>query len=87
MLNEHHHSRIVIAVNERGRRIGERHHNATISDETVQALRDRHEEDGAGYKQLCREFGMTLTTVRKICCYQRRAQTPARWKTVRVAHG
>jgi hypothetical protein len=25
--------------------------------------------------------------VRKICSYQRRAQTPARWKTVRAPHG
>jgi len=73
-----------VAVNERGRRIGESHHNASISDELVDRMRDRHEEDGLGYRKIAREFGVALTTVRKICTYERRAQTAERWKTIKV---
>lgn len=72
-------------MNDRGRRIGETHHNALISDAQVDRMRDRHEDDGAGYRKIAREFGVALTTVRKICTYERRAQTPDRWKTIRFA--
>jgi hypothetical protein len=77
--------RVVVGVNERGRRIGETHHNALISDAQVDRMRDRHEDDGLGYRKIAREFGVALTTVRKICTYERRAQTPDRWKTIRFA--
>lgn len=76
--------RFVVAVNERGRRIGESHHNAVIPDALVDQMRDRHEEDGLGYRKIAREFNVALTTVRKICTYERRAQTAERWKTIRV---
>ena len=76
--------RITVAVNERGRRIGESHQNAVISDVLVDQMRDRHEDDGLGYRKIAREFGVALTTVRKICTYERRAQTADRWKTVLV---
>ena len=74
---------IVIALNESGRRIGETHHNAWISDEIVDRIRDRH-EDGLGYVALAREFNLSKNTVRKICTYERRAQTPARYVRVRA---
>jgi hypothetical protein len=80
-------SRIIVAVNECGKRIGESHHNASIPDAVVDQIRERHEDDGWGYKRLSREFGIALTTVRKICTYERRAQTPDRWKTLRGCHG
>ena len=74
----------MVAVNERGRRIGETHHNALISDAVVDLMRDRHEDDGVGYRKISREFNVALTTVRKICTYERRAQTAERWKTIKV---
>jgi len=78
--------RIVVAVNDRGRRIGETHHNSQISDEVVDQMRARHEDDGIGYRKIAREFNVALTTVRKICSYERRAQTAERWKTIKVRH-
>jgi hypothetical protein len=75
--------RVVVAVNERGRRIGETHHNAHISQALVDEMRARHEEGGLGYRKISRELNVPLTTVRKICTYERRAQTPERWKTAR----
>ena len=80
-------SRIVVAVNEHGKRIGEGHHNARIPDTVVDQIRERHESDGWGYLQIAREFGISRNTVRKICTYERRAQTPCRWKTLRLTHG
>jgi DNA invertase Pin-like site-specific DNA recombinase len=77
-------SRVVVAVNERGRRIGETHHNAVVSDVLVDQIRERHEDDGLGYRRIAQELHVALTTVRKICTYQRRAQTPERWKTIKV---
>jgi DNA invertase Pin-like site-specific DNA recombinase len=73
-----------VAVNDRGRRIGETHHNSHISDAVVDQMRDRHEDGGLGYRKIAREFNVALTTVRKICTYERRAQTPERWKTLRI---
>ena len=75
---------VVIAVNERGYRVGETHQNAKISDLMVDQIRDRHEDEKCGYIQLSAEFGLALTTVRKICTYERRAQTPYAWKRVRI---
>jgi hypothetical protein len=71
-------------VNESGRRIGETHHNALLADALVDQMRDRHEDEGLGYRRIAREFGVALTTVRKICTYERRAQTAVRWKTIRA---
>jgi hypothetical protein len=76
----------IVAVNDHGRRIGETHHNhnALISDAVVDRMRDRHELGGLGYKKIAREFNIALTTVKKICTYERRAQTAERWKTIKV---
>lgn len=71
-------------MNESGRRIGETHHNARISDELVDLMRSRHEEDGLGYRKISREFLVALTTVRKICTYERRAQSAERWKSIKA---
>jgi hypothetical protein len=73
-----------VAVNEQGRRIGETHHNALIPDAVVDQMRGRHEDDGIGYREIAREFGLKLPAVSKICTYQRRAQTAERWKTIRA---
>lgn len=75
--------RIVIAVNEQGYRIGSSHHNAKIPDEIVDAIRDMHEDHGVGYRKLAVIFNLPRGTIQKICTYERRAQTPDRWKTVR----
>jgi hypothetical protein len=75
-------SRVYVAINERDNRIGESHPNARIPDAAVEKIRDRHEYDGAGYRQLTQEFSLTLNTIRKLCGYQRRAQTPVRWKAL-----
>ena len=73
----------VIALNERGFRIGATHHNATIPEETIQRLRYLHEEEGIGYRRLSRMFNIRRDTVVKICRYERRGQVPHAWKRVK----
>lgn len=75
---------IILAFNDQGKRIGETHHNARIPNIVVDRIRDRHEDDGLGYKALAIEFSLSVNTIRKICTYERRAQTPVRYKRVKV---
>lgn len=75
---------VIVAYNEQGLRIGQSHHNATISDELVDKIRELHEDYGWGYKAICSRLRLSLTAVRKICTYERRAQTPSRWKRVPI---
>ena len=71
---------MLVALNERGYRVGLSHHNAHIPDEVIDAIRDLHEDAGLGYRKLARQFSLSRSTVQKICNYDRRAQTPDRWK-------
>jgi hypothetical protein len=72
----------VIALNERGFRIGASHHNATIPEEIVQRIRYLHEEEGIGYRRLAKQFNLRRDTVVKICRYERRGQIPHAWKRI-----
>lgn len=73
----------VIAVNENGYRIGASHHNARIPDDVIDRIRDLHEEQEIGYRRLAKMFNLSRSCIQKICNYERRAQTPDRWKTIR----
>ena len=62
-----------LAVNERGYRIGEDHHNARYTNgevEMVLVLRD----EGLGYKAIAKRMEIPVTTVRDICLGRRRSQ-------------
>lgn len=71
-----------VAVNERGLRIGEGHHNSTIPDAVVDKIREMHEDRGKSYRQISMRLDIPIPTVAKICRYERRAQTPERWVRV-----
>ena len=73
---------VIVTLNEMGYRIGESHHNARISQEVVDKLRDLHEDENIGYRRLAKMFGLSRSVVQKICNYERRAQTPDRWKRI-----
>lgn len=75
----------IVALNERGRRIGETHPRARWTDadvELVLALRD----EGLSYREISRKFDdtprgyMPVSTVRDICKGLIRAQIPAGFK-------
>lgn len=73
---------VIVTVNELGYRIGASHHNARIPQEVVDQLRDLHEDESIGYRRLAKMFNLSRSVVQKICNYERRAQTPDRWKRV-----
>lgn len=75
---------IRVAVNERGRVVGEGHKGAKLTDAEVDLLLELH-EDGHGYDWLAAKFGVSKSCVRWICVGRNRCQTPARWVTVSVA--
>lgn len=73
----------IVAVNERGLRIGEDHQNAKYTNgeiEMVLTLRD----DGKSYGEIARLVEMPKSTVSDICSGRRRCQYPSDFKTVRV---
>lgn len=74
-----------VAINELGRRIGEGHHNAILTDAEVELLRDLREIDGMSYRVLAEKFEISKWAVGRICRYERRAQTPARYERVHKA--
>lgn len=71
-----------IAVNETGRRIGEDHQHAKLTNDQVDRIRDLHEDHGLSYTQLASMFCVSKSSVADICQYRRRAQTPFGWKTL-----
>lgn len=80
-----------VQVNERGRRIGESHPRAKLTDHEIDLMRELYEELRAeGMKnreaaKVCSEkFDQHERSVRKIVHCERRAQTAARAKRVKT---
>ena len=67
------------AVNERGRRIGEDHPGAKLTDHEVELLLALHEQ-GWGYRRLARKFGIDRGHARRLCLYLQRGQGPVKFK-------
>lgn len=71
-----------VPVNENGMRIGQHHWNAKLTDDQIQEIRDLHEDENLSYGQLAKQFNTSKEAIAKICRYERRAQTPDRWKKI-----
>lgn len=69
------------AVNEKGRRIGQDHHRATLTDADVELLLLLRAE-GWGYGRLAKKFDVSKRHVRDICNGRKRNQIPAAWRVV-----
>ena len=74
----------LVACNDRGIRIGENHHNATLSDHEVELIRQLYEEHGLSMAELSRKFEVTRRTIRLIVSYRSRGQTPMSFKLMTV---
>lgn len=70
----------LVAVDDQGRRIGEDHPAARLTDEEVELMRVLREEHGWGWRRLAAKFEVSTQTVRRICRYERRATPAARYK-------
>lgn len=75
-------SKRIVAINETGKRIGEDHQNAKLTNREVDLIREMHEQDGLGYRRLAAKFEISPSQVRHIVKGVWRVQTPAGFKTV-----
>lgn len=76
--------KLVGVVGPRKSLIGEDHHRAKISDAMIEHIRDLHEIEGLGYRQIAKKLGMSRHTIAKICTYRVRACTPDGYKSVEM---
>jgi len=72
----------LVAVNERGLRIGQSHPRAKLTDTEVELVRLLHERHGFGYRRLAEKFEIGVSTARDICRYWSRAQIPSGWRVI-----
>ena len=75
----------LVAVNERGLRVGDSHHNARLTNHEVDLLLTLRDE-GWSYRKLAEKFEISKSGVRKICAGQTRCQIATKYKTVHVSH-
>lgn len=71
----------MVAVNERGLRVGEDHQNATLTNAEIELLL-RLRDDGWSYRQLAEKFEVSKSAVRWYCIGGRRCQLAVRFKVV-----
>lgn len=75
-----------IAVNEQGRRIGQYHPRAKLTDREVELLLrmaeelDEHGRRRWGWRRLAAKFEIAGTSVKRILAGRNRQQTPAQWR-------
>lgn len=74
---------IQLAINEAGRRIGDSHHRAKLTDHEVEQVLQLHTE-GYGYRKMATMFDVSKSTIRSIVTGRCRAQFPASWKVIRT---
>lgn len=72
-----------LAVNDRGVRVGDSHHNAKLTNAEVDRLLHLRDQ-GWSYLQLAHVFEISKSGARMICKALRRCQVPARYKLVEV---
>jgi DNA invertase Pin-like site-specific DNA recombinase len=73
----------LICYNEDGRRCGETHHRAKLTDEQVNAARDLHEDLGLSYAQIASLLGVSKSAVACICQYKKRANLVVEWRALK----
>lgn len=78
-------TRYTYGVTEKGKKLGEAHHNAKLSDEDVERIRNLYEEGLVSYQWLAKKFGVSKATIADICTYRKRATTPESYRTVKRA--
>ncbi|MCC7065556.1 MAG: hypothetical protein IT456_22315, partial [Planctomycetes bacterium] len=74
---------ITVAVNERGRRIGDSHPNAKLSDRDIELLLALRSERWT-YDALRIKFGVSKSCVAQICRGEKRNHTAVAFKSVHL---
>lgn len=77
-------AKLAIPLNDRGRPIGEGHHNARLTRHDADLMRELREEHGLSLGTLAAKFEVSRTTVMRVCRYEIHCQVLDRWKFVEV---
>lgn len=72
-----------VPLNSLGIRIGQYHQRAKLSDHDVELIRQLAEQ-GICYKAIATKFEISWVTVGRICRFERRSQTIAKFKKLKV---
>lgn len=73
----------LVAVNEMGRRVGDSHHNAKLTNHEVEMLLTMH-GPGFGYGKLASIFEISKSMARNYIKGRARCQSVHEWRTVHV---
>ncbi|MDZ7918501.1 hypothetical protein [Rhodoferax sp.] len=73
-----------VGVNDIGRRVGDSHPNAKLTDHEVDLLLSLRDE-GWPYSKLATKFEISKSQARNICKGLKRCQIPARYKAVHLS--
>lgn len=68
-----------VGYNEYHRQVGESHHRAKLTDDDIERIRSLH-EDGMTYSALAKIFDMAVSSIAKICRFERRNNLVVYWK-------
>lgn len=69
-----------VGISEQGKRCGETHPRARLTDHDIDLILTLREEHGLTYQQLADKFDVKKSTIADICKYRRRTARPVRWK-------
>jgi DNA invertase Pin-like site-specific DNA recombinase len=75
--------RVLVGVNEKGKRIGEYHQRAKLSDHEIELIRSLY-DDGISISEIARKFEIPKSYAHDICHYLVRCQFAVRFKEVEV---
>ena len=67
-------------ISEFGRRCGETHHQARLTDHDVELIRELREEHKIPLGVLAEKFEVSVSLISMICNYQRRTARPVAWR-------
>jgi hypothetical protein len=77
-------TRRLVQYNENGRRCGETHHRAKLTDQQVDQIRDLREEQHWSYGRIALALGISKSAVFDICQYRKRADSIVEWRALKA---
>lgn len=71
----------LVALNDRGLRVGETHQNARLTNHEIDLIHELH-DGGMSYGALAEKFECSKSAIADVCKFRRRGQTAVKWKTL-----
>ena len=75
--------RMIVGLSDQGKRIGEGHHRAKLTDHEIDLIRELY-DDGMSISEIARKFEIGKSHCWDICHYTVRVQTASRFKEIEV---